>query len=735
MTQLLLPVLSFASCAGIAASAFFARRAAVAQRERDRLHAQIDNLGEGVYHAALDRRIISANKALVRMNGYASEAEMLEALRHGVEPWYVDQAKSAEFHARLMRDGAVADLISETYRYKTREKIWITESARLILHERTGKPLYYEGSVRDITETMMRLSLEERFQRLTSELPGVLFQSEVTKSGTARFAYLSQSITKLTGHPHRAHMADPLLFRRLIHPDDLPLYDRTREEAAARQQPWEVECRLTAQDGTERWLRITASPQRGEVLTWHGYIADVTRRRQQEIQNTRLAFFDPLTHLPNRRRFIERMSEETGRAGPDAGSGVLLFIDLDNFKVLNDTQGHDVGDAYLVRVAERLNAAVGAGDMVARLGGDEFVVILGSDFSEPSHATRDAIRLGHRVLDALQEPFTLRGSTHIGSASIGLVVFDRNEERVDELMKRADLAMYQAKAAGRNRLALFDPASLTREAERFQLMAELRTAMGNGQLSLHFQPVVDDERQIVGAEALLRWEHPTRGIILPDQFLPVADQGGLSAELSLQVLRLGLAALERWQDDSGLRDLRLSLNFSARAFSSSAFNQDLRALLARHETSARRLSFELTETALAGQSGDVAGWMSEVKGLGIRLALDDFGTGSASIIQLKHLPIDEIKIDGSFVADIEASDGDRSLVKTILAMARTLRIRTVAEHVENPRQEAFLRAFGCNFFQGYLYAPPMAAGVFEDFVRQGRDLRPAPFGARQLQSA
>lgn len=729
-----LPLLSLASGVSLAAAAFFAQRSVKAHRERDRLGALVDHLGEGIYRARLDRTIISANKALVALNGYRSEAEMLDALRSSSEPWYVDQAKGDAFYTRLMRDGSVSAFVAETYRHKTRQKIWITESARLVVHERTGEPLYYEGSVRDITETMTRLSLEERFRRLTSELPGVLFQIDVADDGKARFGYLSQSISKLTGHPHRAHMADPLLLRSLIHPEDIERYDRSREAALAEQQPWEVECRLTAKDGAERWLRITASSQRqGDGLTWHGYMADVTRRCQQETENARLAFYDPLTHLPNRRRFLERMAAETGCAAGD-GFGALLFIDLDNFKTLNDTQGHDVGDAYLVQVAERLSDCVGEGDMIARLGGDEFVVVLGSKFTESALATRDAILLGHRVLDAVQKQFAIGRVRHVGSASIGLVVFDRQEKRVDEVLKRADLAMYQAKAAGRNRLALFDPASMEREADRFKLTAELRSAIDQKAFSLHFQPVLDDERIIVGAEALLRWDHPTRGTILPPQFLQLADEGGLGAELSAMVVEQGIATLASWQRDPELRNLRLALKMNARAFADAGFVAALHHSLRHHEVDARKLVFELTETVVACQTGAAIERMNQVKEIGVNLALDDFGTGSASILQLKQLPIDFIKIDGSFVGDIEKSDGDRSLVKTILAMARTLKVKTVAEHVENPRQEAFLRAFGCDFFQGYLYAPPMTARVFEDFVRQGRDLRPAPFNAGRLES-
>ena len=299
-----------------------------------------------------------------------------------------------------------------------------------------------------------------------------------------------------------------------------------------------------------------------------------------------------------------------------------------------------------------------------------------------------------------------------------MVVFDGQEKRPDELLKRADIAMYQAKGAGRNGVALFDPSTMDRETERYQLMSDLRAGLAEGQLDLHFQPLVSHEGAVAGAEALIRWNHPRLGMVFPDRFVPLAEQFGLNDELGRFVLQRGLETLAAWQRNPHTAHLGLAINVSVQSFATDEFVPELTRMIEHHHVDATKLTLELTEHVMAKDQVQIARRMADLKQIGIRLSLDDFGTGYSSLTYLKKLPFDEVKIDGAFVADIENGDSDRVLVKTILAMARTLGLTAVAEHVENVRQEAFLRAHGCDFFQGYLYSKAVPIEQFLALVEQ-----------------
>ncbi|BCH25801.1 putative bifunctional diguanylate cyclase/phosphodiesterase [Mesorhizobium sp. L-8-3] len=697
-----------------------------ARAGRARLADLIDNLSEGIYTSSLDGRQLSANKALVQLNGYSSEREMLARVKDIGTEWYVDPSRRAAFRDALERDGRVEDFVSEIYRHKTRERIWISESARLVLDPTTGNPLHYEGSVRDITVLVRRLSLEERFQKLTRELPGALFQLVTRASGVAEVLYVSAAFTRITGIPLEEFVERPRSLFGRVHGADISGLRRSLRRATEKRQSWDHEFRLRLRDGTEKWARVAATPEFREAgIIWHGYLTDISTRKSNEMEIERLAYFDPLTELPNRRMFLNRMAQAIVGSERRGDHGVLLFIDLDNFKTLNDTQGHDVGDAFLVQVAARLERCLAPRDLVARIGGDEFVVILEAAGVDEANATRHAIVVANRLLVTLREPFELAAVRHLASASVGVVVFDGAEARPDEILKRADIAMYQAKAAGRNGMALFDPASLERERERFRLVGDLRAALGGTELELHFQPQVDDRGVIIGAEGLLRWNHPRLGMIFPDRFIPLAEQFGLIEELSRAVFDLGLAALASWQRDPATAHLRLALNVSVQSFNCDSFGAMLGQMVRSHAVDATRLTLELTEHVMARDHERVARLMAEIKDLGVRLSLDDFGTGYSSLAYLKTLPFDELKIDGRFVADIETGESDRALVKTILAMARNLGLTSVAEHVENIRQQAFLRAFGCDCFQGYLYGKAVPAADFLDRLREGGTPQPA----------
>lgn len=689
--------------------------------EQKSIEETIDTLSEGVYRSSLDGKQIKANQALVKLNGYETEEEMLASVKDIATEWYVDPSRRDDFRTILNRDGVVRDFVSEIYRHKTRERIWITESARVVYDKKNGKPLYYEGSVREVTETVERLKLEEQFSKLMREVPGALFQFSVKPDGAIKMIYVSPGYERLTGIPIDTIMADPHEFSKHIPADDQAYYDKSLTDAWGRQEPWDVEHRFVTSRGEQKWLRVTATPEfKGNEVVWHGYVSDISLRKKNELEIRNLAYFDTLTELPNRRLFLDRMHESIASCREQGNRSALLFVDLDNFKTLNDTQGHDIGDRYLVQVAARLLDCVGEDDTVARIGGDEFVVLLEGIGNDDGTASRHAINIANRINSAMRQRFELGEASHRASASIGIVVFDGKEDKADEILKRADIAMYEAKTSGRDSMVLFNPAALGKASERYALLADLRETIGRGgdELELHFQPLMDSNNKVAAAEALLRWNHPEHGTVFPDRFVQLADQFGLAHELGFIVLEKGISALAQWATDSDLCDIGLSINVSAHSFTNDDFVPSLKNLLERYGVNGTKLTIEITEHVTVRDEYAVATKMRELKALGVRLSLDDFGTGYSSLTYLKKLPFDEVKIDGSFVADIETTESDRALVRTILAMAETLDLTVVAEHVETKAQEEFLNAHGCEYRQGWLYAKAMSREAFVDHVRE-----------------
>ncbi len=437
----------------------------------------IENLSEGIYRSLPNGKQLSANKALVRLNGYDTEAELLAAVGNIGEEWYVDPKRRDEFRAILRRNGYVHNFISEIYRHKTRERIWITESARLVHDKKTGLPLFYEGSVRDITETVKRLQAEELLKKLSNQVSGGLFQFARNTAGEFSISYLSDGFRRLTNYDGPEGPFDPFFFARLVNPEERDAFLQSLRISGQKREPWDFEFRTSAPGPDEHWLRVNAIPEAIEGgIVWYGYLNDVTSRKRNEREIEKLAFYDPLTGLPNRRMFMDRMAKAVERCLLRQHWGALLFIDLDNFKTLNDTRGHDVGDEYLTQVARRLQRCVRETDTVARIGGDEFVIILGCAGRDNANATRLAITTANRVLAAMAEDFEINQFSHPSSASIGVVVFNGANGGPEDILKHADIAMYQAKGAGRNGMALYDDQAMALETEHRDVVADFKEA-------------------------------------------------------------------------------------------------------------------------------------------------------------------------------------------------------------------------------------------------------------------
>ena len=452
-----------------------------------------------------------------------------------------------------------------------------------------------------------------------------------------------------------------------------------------------------------------ATPEGGWVITYH----DVTdlRRANEEIEH--LAFYDPLTGLPNRRLLLDRLGQAPVLSQRSGKVGALLFLDLDHFKDLNDTLGHEVGDELLQEVAQRLLANVRVADTVARLGGDEFVVMLSELSTSTQEAAAMAQRIGEKILRGLSEPYVLRGHTHQGAASIGATLFGASAQSASELLRQADIAMYQVKARRGNALCFFDPKMQTAINDRAQLEADLRQALVAQQLVLHYQPQATLQGDVIGAECLLRWQHPQRGMVPPGQFIAVAEESDLILHIGQWVLHSACTQLARWQEQPQWAHLQLSVNVSARQFRQSDFVHQVIETLQVTGARAHLLTLELTESLVLDNVEDAIDKMHQLRTKGVRFSVDDFGTGYSSLAYLTRLPLHQLKIDQSFVRNLGARATDDVIVQTIIGMGRNLDLEVIAEGVETEAQKAILAGHGCDLYQGYLLARPMPVADFE----------------------
>ncbi|WP_313311138.1 EAL domain-containing protein [Pulveribacter sp.] len=452
---------------------------------------------------------------------------------------------------------------------------------------------------------------------------------------------------------------------------------------------------------------------------------DIRQRKASEREIQRLAFFDPLTGLPNRLQLLERMGDALALAQRQGSGGALLFIDLDNFKTLNDTLGHDKGDQLLQIVAQRLSGCVRPTDTVARLGGDEFVVLVQALSGQGEPRCQAARQMGEKVLAALGAPYALAGYQVRSTPSVGIALFGPGPATtVGELLKQADMAMYEAKTAGRNTLRFFDPAMQEAVAERAQLEADLREALAQGEFLLVYQPVVDVCGHILGVEALARWAHPQRGMVSPAAFIPLAEETGLILPLGRWVLHTACAQLADWKDRAGWEHLTMAVNVSSRQFRDAGFVQEVVQALAQTGAPADRLKLELTESLLVEDMQATIATMEALRAHGVGFSLDDFGTGYSSLAYLKRMPLAQLKIDQSFVRDLLQDASDAAIVRTIIALASSLDLQAIAEGVETMEQRDWLASAGCTLFQGYLFSRPLPADQLEQWL-QGRLATPA----------
>lgn len=470
-------------------------------------------------------------------------------------------------------------------------------------------------------------------------------------------------------------------------------------------------------DGQERWIEC-----RGRVIYKDsdcpekiaGFVQDITERKRAEQRIEQLAYYDPLTQLPNRRLLLDRLERTLAVSSRSERHNALLFLDVDNFKTLNDSHGHEYGDLMLKEVAHRLSLCLRKGDTLARIGGDEFMLIAERLDEDPLRAASQTALIGKKIIKSLTKTYQLNDICYESSISIGVVLFNDDRLSTSELMKQADIAMYQAKRDGRNTLRFFNPQMQKQISLRVEMEAELRQAIQQQQLRLFLQPQVNTDSQITGAEALVRWQHPERGLILPGEFIPLAEETGLIIPIGEWVLNEACQLLKEWQQSSNAKQLNLSVNVSSYQFKQRDFVSVVENTVNRNQVTPRGLKIELTESHLLEDIEKSIKQMTELERFGIQFSLDDFGTGYSSLQYLKRLPIYQLKIDRSFVCDLVADINDQIIVRTIISMARSLGLDVLAEGVETDSQKRFLVEEGCQSFQGYSFSRPIPA---QEFIR------------------
>ena len=648
----------------------------------------------------------------------ASASVLVGQRLHDVLP-----AEQAERFMQLIRDTLQSGQThSVEYEMQTLSGLRQFEGRTQPLGVQVGGQAAVVFLARDIThrkqaESALRES-ELRFRSLLRNIPSISVQGYLQDGTTS---YWNQASEQLYGYTAEEALGGNLL--DLIIPP--PMRDGVRAHMQHMFATGEVipagELQLQRKDGTpvhvfssHAYIQVPGHPPEMFCID-----IDISGRKAAEDEARYLAFYDALTQLPNRRLLVDRLQQVLVNGARSGLTTAVLFVDLDNFKTLNDTRGHEVGDLLLKDVAQRLRSCVREQDTVARLGGDEFVVVLQNLSSDAPEAAAQARTLGELILAQLRQPYELAGHEHHFTASIGVTLLNHQRDSVDEVLKQADMAMYRAKDDGRNTLRFFDPDMQQAVNRRALLETELHNGLRRAQFLLLYQPQVDSQGRVTGAEALVRWQHPVQGMVPPSEFIPLAEESGLILPLGQWVMETALRQQARWQQDPLFAHLSLAINVSARQFLQDDFVAQVLALVQQTGANPAQIKLELTESLLLANVDSVIATMRALKAHGLGFSLDDFGTGYSSLSYLKRLPLDQIKIDQGFVRDVLLDASDAAIARSIIALAGSLGLSVIAEGVETTAHHQFLLAHGCQAFQGYLFGRPLTLEDFENRVRQG----------------
>jgi diguanylate cyclase (GGDEF)-like protein/PAS domain S-box-containing protein len=678
-----------------------------------RYHSVFETSRDPIYITERDGRFIDVNASLLELFGYTREeflslnarvlyADPIDRLRFQRE---IEQHRAVrDFEVRLrVKDGSVRTcLISSSVRYAP-----------------DGTVVSYQGVIHDITRAKQAQEALERSEHFTRTIVSSVGEGIIVYDRDLRYQVWNKFMEELTGLP-----AGQVLGKKAL--DSFPNLrdagvDRLLERALAGETVKATDTPYyIPQTGKSGWVAGMYSPHRtpdGTVIGVVGILHDVTDRKRAEQQLVYNAFHDALTGLPNRALFLDRLERVSTHSRRHAAGGyAVLFLDVDRFKVINDSLGHLIGDQLLVAVARRLQESMRDEDTVARFGGDEFAILI-RDIADVS----DATRVSERIRQQLHTPFTLEGNEIYATVSVGIALSSSGYERPEEVLRDADIAMYRAKLGGRARYEVFDRAMHRQAMGLLQLETDLRRGLERGEFLLHYQPIIALEAgALTGFEALVRWQHPTRGLLPPAEFIQVAEETGVIVPLGWWVLREACRQMTEWYAHGADPALNISVNVSAQQFAQSDIIERIDEAIAATQIDPHRLKLEITESVMMQSAGAASTTFEDLRSRGIQLCIDDFGTGYSSLSYLHRFPIDTLKIDRSFINNLDEEGSSLELIETIVALSRILGLEAVAEGVETPEQLETVRRLGSSFAQGYLISVPLPADGVEQLIRDGR---------------
>ncbi len=691
---------------GVQTGQFIERREAeeTLRLSEERFRGTFEQAAVGVAHVAPDGRWLRVNEKLCGILGY-EEGELL-----GLS--FQDVTHPADLDANLSHLEALLAGETQTYSMEKRyvrkdgSTAWVNLTVSL-MREPSGEPEYFISIVEDITgrkltEDALRRA-EEKYRGIFENAVEGIFQA----STEWQLLTVNPAMARIYGYASPGEMLVDFSHAGRLYGEperraELERYVREHGSVA------DFEVRICRKDGG--WIRTSANVRAlrdadGEILGYEGTVEDTTERKALEERLEHQAFHDGLTGLPNRALFLDRLRQALARTNRRDDSVAVLFLDLDGFKNVNDSLGHEVGDRLLVAAAGRLEGSVRIGDTVARLGGDEFTVLL-----EDVRGVEEAVRVADRIAAELASPFELGGEELLVTSSVGISVSTTPDDRPEDLMRDADLAMYRAKETGKAHYRVFEEGMGAEARGRLKLAGELRRALEKEEFSIHYQPLVmlDDEGRVAGMEALLRWEHPGRGLLVPSSFLPVAEETGLILPIGLWVLEEACKQANSWREQrpDGSPPM-LCVNLSTKQMQAPDLVDDVARILARMGLPPWCLNLEITGDALAGDGGALADRLRELKGLGVKLTVDDLGGEGASLSLPRRLPVDFLKIDRSVIDGLVSNPEDAAVASAFIDLAGALGVGVIAEGIENADQISRLREMGCELGQGYHFSPPV----------------------------